>query len=113
MSPQIWRLRPLTDTIEAFQYSGEFPLSFLRPDETVRKASHGGAACIVEQGDNDVIVNLHAYVVRDLATGKLRADSADGWFRRYERTTEVVDGRPLSTPSFTPEAAPIGGSADR
>jgi len=90
--PPIWRLRPLFDTIEAFQYSGVFPLSFLRVGESVRRASSGSSACVVSQGDQEVTVHRHDYVVRDLTTRRIRTESATDWFRRYERTTEVSDG---------------------
>ena len=90
MTPPIYRHRPLFDTIEAFEYAGEFPLSFLMPSETVRRAAAGSSACVVKQKDGtEVTVHRHQYVVRDLATGLIRAESAEGWFRRYERTEQV------------------------
>lgn len=90
MTPPIYRHRPLFDTIEAFEYAGQFPLSFLMPSETVRRAAAGSSACVVRQKDGtEVTVHRHQYVVRDLATGLIRVESAEGWFRRYERTEHV------------------------
>lgn len=92
--PPIWQLRPLFATIEAFQYDGSFPLSFLRAGETVRKAAAGSSAVVIDQGGNESLVNLWDYVVRDLRSGRIRAESASGWFSRYERTSGrgEVDG---------------------
>lgn len=76
--------RPTEATIEAFAFHGSFPLDFLREGESVRKAASMGRSVIVQQGDREVLVKHGDYLVRDLASGALRKESATDWFRRWE-----------------------------
>lgn len=85
MSGPTRRYRPTFVTIEAFEYAGDFPPSFLCDGETVRKARAGSRSCVVTQPEGDeVVVSVGNYVVRDLSTNRIRSESAVDWFRKWE-----------------------------
>lgn len=93
-----YHYRSTGPTIEAVEHHDAFPLAFLRPGETVRKASASGNGILVTQGDNEVQVNRGDYLVRDLDTGTIRKESSHRWFDRWERVDcahkaeEATDG---------------------